>query len=709
MNRKAFLLGFFSIGGQVLLLRELIASFNGDELLIGTALFGWLIAVAGGAGLGGIRKIKIKALPLFIIGAILLPSSIITARLGPLFAISVPGEVVPFSTAALLSIAAMIPVGVISGWLFTAITREGHRPAKSIVQVYLLEGIGAFIGGVAIAALVGIVYSTLAMAFALGVVMLTLYLMPVGNRKIYIILPTLLAILVVIKMIIPTLDIYLDRTKYDSFRIEKSFDTHYGHQAILSRNEMITLMTDNAAEASYPNLLQAESCLLPPFLYKPDSKNVLYIGRAEFGVMQLADSLTGVKLTALDPRKELSEAINQFIPPVAGLNRIDDDQLSYFLKHQIISKYDIIILNPGEPDNNKVSRLLTAEFLNQTKGSLEDHGILFYPAPYDTDRYISPEKSILLAALYNTFKRAFNYVILWPGETTLFFAFDDSLLNISSEQAILNSDSLSYKPQYINSIYLPDRLEELKIARLEKALQASLRANTLNRPIIPYYQAVYRSTADGLDRKLIPFILGNPQFMIILPALILALLLILIMRRRRRRAFGLFLYFIAGLVSLSLELISFYIFQSTSGSLYSEMAILIGSFMIGLALGTYYSLRINKENLEYPALLLMLTAIVVYYATYNSIGTSFALIYQICFLLTMAMATGSLFVAATDRYYYGKSESNRGLGYALEIIGSAIGALTAVTILLPLIGLQWLLISFIILLVISLIGAIITA
>ncbi|MEW5924435.1 MAG: hypothetical protein AB1746_10640, partial [Candidatus Zixiibacteriota bacterium] len=493
-----------------------------------------------------------------------------------------------------------------------------------------------------------------------------------------------------------------------SFNIEESFDTHYGHQTILSRNETITLMTDNTAEATYPNLAEAENDLLPPFLYKPNSKNILYIGRAEFGVMQLADSLTGVKLSALDPRKRLTEVINEIIPSTQSINKINTDQLSYFLKRRLISKYDIIVLNPGEPDNHRIGRLLTVEFLKQARGSLEKDGILFYPAPYDSDRYISPDKGILLASIYNTLRQAFNYVVLWPGETTFFFASDDSLINIPPEQTIPISDSLSYRPQYINSYYLPDRLGELKTARLSNAMPATDQSNTLDKPILPYYQALYRSTADGFDRKLIPFILGNPVLLLSLPVLILALLLILVLRRKRRRAFGLFLYFIAGIVSLSLELVSFYVYQSTSGSLYSEMAILIGSFMIGLALGTYYSLRINKENLEYPALLLMLTAVVFYYATFDKIGAGFSLVYHICFLITSAMATGSIFVAATDRYYYGKSESNRGVGYAFEIVGSAVGALTAVTVFLPLIGLQWLLISLVLLIAVTLVAAIAT-
>ena len=148
MNRKAFFLGFFSTGGQVLLLRELVASFNGDELFIGTALFGWLLTVALGAFWGGRLRKLIPSSGLFIIGVLILWSDIILTRLSPMLLGKIPGEIFPFTTAALLSIIFMAPVGVISGWLFTAITRESRTEATvSIVTVYLYEGVGAFVGG----------------------------------------------------------------------------------------------------------------------------------------------------------------------------------------------------------------------------------------------------------------------------------------------------------------------------------------------------------------------------------------------------------------------------------------------------------------------------------------------------------------------------------------------------------------------------------
>ena len=74
--------------------------------------------------------------------------------------ISIAGEIVPFATASLISIIIMIPLGLVSGWLFPIITYEGHRPAASIVRAYLFEGIGAFIGGIVVVALAGSIFST---------------------------------------------------------------------------------------------------------------------------------------------------------------------------------------------------------------------------------------------------------------------------------------------------------------------------------------------------------------------------------------------------------------------------------------------------------------------------------------------------------------------------------------------------------------------
>jgi len=712
MKRKAFLLGFYSIGGQVLLLRELVSSLNGDELFIGTALFGWLVSVATGAYLGGTTRLGVRSTTLFITGVFVLPIMIVIARLSPLTVSSVIGEVIPFSTATLISIVMMLPPGIVSGWLFASITREGRAPTASIVQVYLFEGIGAFVGGVLITVLAGGIVSTLEMAVLLGAVVMVGILPAYRKRKALLTIfaaVSILALSLVVHRTVSRFDCYIDGVKYESYQVEKSFDTHYAHQAILWRDGSLILLTDNTVEAAYPDLLTAENLLIPPLLYKPAAQKILFIGRAEFGIVQLAEHLQRLSITALDPRRILSSVIDDVILMPNGINRIDNDPMAFFTRRQATDKYDIIIMNTGGLDSYKNSRLLTKRFLTMVRSSLTPGGLVYLPTRYDTDRYITAEQRALLSIIYNVLRESFNHVALWPGSMTLLFSSDAPVLDIPYDSIINRLASLEYAPQFISENYLYDRLDEFRMERLREAVSYSDQVNSLDRPLIPYYQVIYRAKTTTFDRHVVSFILSRPAWTVGIPLLIFLFFVLAGVGRRKKKRYGLFLYFTAGLVSLALELISFYVYQSSAGSLYAEMAALIGAFMLGLAFGTYYSVRVGRRGrLEYPALLMLLAATVLFLATYDRINPQVLLFYHVCFLFVVAAATGSLFVAATNRYYPTGSETNRGTGYACELIGSSFGALFSTTILLPVIGLWWLLVALAVLVVLAFVGSFLT-
>jgi spermidine synthase len=351
---------------------------------------------------------------------------------------------------------------------------------------------------------------------------------------------------------------------------------------------------------------------------------------------------------------------------------------------------------------------LTKRFLTEIKASLMPGGIVYLPTRYDTDRYITTEQKELLSIIYNVLRESFNHVTLWPGSMTLLFASDVPVLDIPYDSIISRLADLEYAPQFISENYLYDRLDEFRMERLREAVSYSEQVNSLDRPLIPHYQMMYRAKATAFDRDVISLILGKPVWILGVPLLVLLFFVVTSATRAKRKRFGLFLYFTAGLVSLALELISFYVYQSTAGSLYAEMAVLIGAFMLGLAFGTYYSMHMGRWHLEFPALLMLLVATLMFLVTYDHIKPQVFLFYHICFLFVVAVATGSLFVAATNRYYPTTSETNRGTGYACELIGSSFGALFSTTILLPVIGLWWLLASLIMLLAVAFGGAFLT-
>jgi spermidine synthase len=712
MNRKGFLLGLYSTGGQVLLLRELVAALNGDELFLGTALFGWLLWVAAGAYLGGRSRFVVTSRTLFFAGAALLPLAIIAARLSPLLLSNIVGEVVPFTKAALVSIIVMLPVGAVSGWLFPTIARERGRLASSLVQVYLFEGVGAAVGGVIILLCVGSLFSTLGMSIIVGLVVLAGSLLSFDRHRRLVdlcIVAATLALLGATLASIPHLDNYLESAKYPSYQVVESFDTHYGHQVILSRDNALCLISDNAVEAAYPDVQTAENLLLPALVYKPAAHEILFIGRCEFGVAQLAGALPGVMLTAVDPRRALTTALDRILPLPTTVTRIDDDPMAFVARIQESQKYDIIVINAGDPDNYKRSRLLTSRFLVAAKSLLASDGLICVPTHYDTDGNISTDESELLSIIGNVLNETFTHVTYWPGYMTLFFAADGMPLDVPYDSIATRTSRLAYVPQFVNDNYLFDRLSQFKVDRLRDAVGRFDRHNSIEQPTLPYYQASYRAKASATDRTIMSMILRKPAWIIAIPLLIAGLFVATtVWRGERKRRFGLFLYFVAGLVSLTLEQVSFYVYQSAAGSLYSEIAALIGAFMLGLAAGAYFTTTWARRGAEYGATAMLLASSLLFFLTYRSVPASGLLLYHVCFLLSVAIATGSLFVAATQRYYPPGKDHNLGSGYACELVGSSLGALFPMTILLPVIGLHWLLFAVLSATALALVGSLVT-
>ena len=130
--------------------------------------------------------------------------------------------------------------------------------------------------------------------------------------------------------------------------------------------------------------------------------------------------------------------------------------------------------------------------------------------------------------------------------------------------------------------------------------------------------------------------------------------------------------------------------------------------MLGLSLGAYYAHKAGLRPVEYPALAILIAAVLMFLTTYAKIDPAFFLYFNLLFLFAVALATGTLFVGATNRYYARRVGGNRGAGYGWELAGSALGALVTTTILLPLIGVVWLLWSLILLAVLTLTAALIS-
>src|SRR4030065_920274 len=151
-----FIMGLSGITAQIVLLRELLVSFLGNELTLGVILANWLILVAIGSFFIGksVEKVdkKIEIFVVFqLVFSVAFPFAIFLCRIFKNILLTTPGEALGFGPIWYSSLTILLPVSLPYGALFTygckLYSRYAKDEASSVGKVYLFETIGAVTGG----------------------------------------------------------------------------------------------------------------------------------------------------------------------------------------------------------------------------------------------------------------------------------------------------------------------------------------------------------------------------------------------------------------------------------------------------------------------------------------------------------------------------------------------------------------------------------
>jgi len=152
------LIGFTAVIAQVVLMRELLVVFYGNELALGVMLANWLLWTALGASLLGRWAMRSSHPRKLVAGleallAFALPLTLLAVRASKGFCQSIPGEIPGPGPMFLTSCVTLSVFCVISGGLFAAGSRLftdelGVSIARATGAVYLLEAAGSGVGGV---------------------------------------------------------------------------------------------------------------------------------------------------------------------------------------------------------------------------------------------------------------------------------------------------------------------------------------------------------------------------------------------------------------------------------------------------------------------------------------------------------------------------------------------------------------------------------
>jgi spermidine synthase len=732
------LIGFSAVIGQIVLMRELIVVFNGNEISLGIMLSTWLFWTAAGSGLssgfalGGNNARRAVAALECLLGLSLLPT-IWALRASRSFFQTVPGELVGPAPMLLTSLACLSLFCVVAGSLFVAATRMYEQECAASARVatssaYLLEAAGSGIGGI-VASIVLLrflgSFQIVTVVAVMNLCMAAILLFRMGRKQLgaaTVSAALFAAVLVTVVLLIyvaPALDRSAQARMWQGFRLVASRDSIYGNLAVIETGnetgKMRSIYDNGVILASAPNENAAEEAVHYALLEHPAPRYLLMIGGGVNGSIAQAlkhPTVERIDYVELDPA--LIDMARQFFPaqsaPVVSDPRVHVHYADgrYFLK-TVRDTFDVIILNVPDPQTAQLNRFYTAEFFRSARDHLAPGGLLALQLRSSED-YISPDLAEFLRCIHQTLREVFPYVVAVPGETIHFFAATrPDVLTDNPQTLIGRLQQRNLKTQYVREYFIPFRMMPDRMEEVREQLRP-LPSTPVNRdfePIAYYFDVVLWSTQFKLGysrwfRAAAHFAFTGVIDAVLVITLFVAVLLAFVpTRERRARSSAACCMAATGFTLMALQIFLLLAFQSVYGYVYHQLAILIAMCMAGIAFGSWLGIRRIRSSdrppyctmtaaqfllaFSGPALIFgvsLLSKISGRETSWLAAQFVFPALAALCGILG-----GYQFPIATEIYLRDSSGQSRlGTLYAIDLLGGCAGALLLSSYLIPVFG-----------------------
>jgi spermidine synthase len=733
--------GFTSIIAQIVLMRELVATFYGNELLFGLVLMAWLAWVAVGAwGLArpaarlelGTRAFGAG---LILAGLLLLLQIALVRDVRTLLG-ATPGAFVEFDSMVAAVVLIPAPLCLLIGFLFTLGARLTIEGGGTGGQAYAWESVGALVGGAlfsfAIIRWLDPFQTALLVASVNLVVAAGLLL---SDRFRFSTLSRLTLLFALVPLLVGSF--LLGRTLHETTLrwgwsdLAFAADSPYGRLTIQARdgqrvffeNGLFTFET----QGTFP-----EEVAHFPLLAHPDPRGVLLIGGGVAGDLRevLKHPITHVTYVELDPL--LIDAARAHLPP-GDAAVLDDARVTLiyadgrrYVKQQsdLIAErspdkgsaggaarhdlddpagFDVIILDLPEPSTGALNRFYTREFFAEVRTILDRGGIFALGLP-SAENYWSPELARRNGSVYHTLRTVFPEVLVLPGEHSFFLASDVPLeadpRGLAKRLEARGIEARWVTPDYIEYVLTTDRFAQ--VGRDLEAM-AGVRLNQDLMPVCYYYDLVlwlsrfYPNLRGAFELGPISASTNVINLAWLAPPLALGVALA---RWRRGWAVPLAIGSI-GLAGMTLQLVLLFAFQVLHGYVYAEVSLIITAFMAGLALGAASGNRLlgtwPPETSKRRARRVLI-GVQLALAIYSGVLMLFlrlslpapTLVFPLLALLAGALG-GVAFPLALAlirirRSRRGSAGRGAGMLYGADLVGGCLGALLGAVLLIPVFG-----------------------
>ena len=695
MTLSLFLIGFVSMLGQVVILRELNVAFYGVELIYVLAIGAWLGSTAMGAIIARRASLARIRFP-FLLLAWILPLDVFFLRGSRLIFAGVPGAYLPFPQQLAILLLAMVPIGFPLGMLFQRAARLYAEKGMGLPLAYAVESAGGLLGGLA---------STLSVRwgvqnFALAAVCAAVCLLAAAPVRPHL-FPRSSAIIlapILVLAIFLSGPIESRTTAWNHEGLLSTRDTPYGRITVTGASGQIAVFENDAlAFETQDREIEAFSHL-PALQHASPIRNALVLG----GTWSVAKELLKYKPDRVDcveiNRAEVDAVMAQL--PADSREWANDRRVSLKVADprrfvQGSGAYDLVIIGMAEPLSGQANRFYTKEFFLSCASIMKPDAIISLRIPSGENLW-TPAAKGRMESIYAALKAVFPEVLFLPGETTTVTA---SFSRLPKDPEILIErwrrlaiPTYFVSPQYIRYLYSNDRFFEMG----EMLKSANAPMNTDLRPICYQYTVMiwlskfFPSLASKDAASWGAPSLRSPRAWLPLGAVVLFFWAL----RRRRRIRGILLAGTAGFAGMVLESTVMLNYQVKYGVLYQDIGVMLMSFMAGLAAGAWALERAQGKTegqtkttrLRSAGLLVGFCALCAFVCWQIASGRQAGLVEAGAILACAGFVVAGIFVCACG--YDPADQGRRGSPlYAADLFGGCAAALLAGLYLIPSAGL----------------------
>jgi len=733
-----FGIGFLATMSQVILLREFLVGSLGNEMSFGVGFSTWLVGIAVGAGFGALLGRWRGQGVLFRLAAViwaLVPSGLLyLVRVSRAWYPVSPGEIPPPEVMLAFGAMGILPAGVLVGFLFPlgavlAAPRNAARPAtgstRGIGQIYVYEAAGSLAAGALFSFVLARHYHPVGFLAASGLLVVVLLgvaeaqrgLPPNRLRWVAVGAGGVLGLALLLPPAGPALerDSRARRTKalFPGLEPVDWAESRYQNLELLRLEEQYTLFANGHLLFSFPDPYRPREVADLVLTQHPSPANVLVIGTRDpqlLGAMR-RHGLEDVEAVDLDPRvlelarPHFNEEVGQILDD-PRLTLIDDDGRRHLFDTE--ASYDVVFLNLPDPVTALLGRFYTLEFFQAARDHLAEGGLFAFTFT-GTPGLIGRESLEYGSILYRTAMRVFDQVLAVPGDTVFVFC-------------SRKPDVFTRNAEVLTARYRERRLEPEEGAfRFYDLLwpeRVNLANERLNRSGLHWISTDWHPRAyffasllwDRLVRartvEAFRRLAQIPFWVCIAAVAVLPILRtpFRMLRRAEASARGDLLWSIAttGLVALALEIMFIFAFQNLYGYVYEKLGLVVGLFMVGLALGggwatERYSARTPRggrtglhRDMAVADLAVAACAVLLLGFVWIC-GRPFALSELLFdgYLVVVGLLTGAQFPLAVRCYLETRKDVAVSAGAldAADHLGAAFGALLTGVLLIPLFGL----------------------